>query len=238
MSSRRVALVTGSAGGIGRAVVAALADAGCAVAGLDQVDAGRDAEDLALRGDVSEPDTVERAVERVGSALGPVEVLVNAAGIGGPFHRVDEVALDEWERLFAVNVRGPWLLCRRLLPEMAARRRGRVINIASVQGLRGAARSSTYVATKHALVGLTRALALEWGGHGITVNAICPGYVDTPMGLRPDVDPGAAQALARIPSGRQARPDEVAAAVAFLAGERAAYVNGAVLVVDGGLSAG
>ncbi len=165
-------------------------------------------------------------------------MLVNCAGVGGPFHRIDEVAPAEWDRIFAVNVRGPWLLCRRLLPAMAARGRGRVINIASVQGLRGAARSSTYVASKHALVGLTRALALEWGARGVTVNAVCPGYVATAMGLRPEVDPGAAAAQARIPAGRQAEPGEIAGAVAFLAGDDAVYVNGAVLVVDGGLSAG
>jgi 3-oxoacyl-[acyl-carrier protein] reductase len=245
--SRRVALVTGSAGAIGATIAARLLAENFAVAGLDvraerlppRTGPGGSGPLAAYPCDITREDELDLTLEAVRAELGPVAVLVNNAGVGGPFHRIDEVATSEWDWIVATNVRAPFLLCRALLPAMAEAGWGRIVNIASVQGLRGAARSSTYVTTKHALVGLTRSLALEWGGRGVTVNAVCPGYVETPMGLDPARDAGRARAeLARIPAGRQAHPGEIADLVAYLAGDGAAYVNGATLVVDGGLTAG
>lgn len=228
-----VALVTGSCGGIGSAILARLKNEGWSVADVDILP------EAGFRCDVSSEDEVKACLARVEAELGAVDLLVNNAGLGGPFHTIDEVALDEWERIMAINVRAPFLLCRQLVPRMASRGGGRVVNIASVQGTRGAARSSTYSTSKHALVGLTRSLAVEWGNRGITCNAICPGYVDTAMGLDEEGNPGiTARAMARIPAGRQATPDEVASLVAYLASAEAAYMNGAVLPLDGGFSAG
>ena len=243
----RVAVVTGAARGIGRATAARLVSEGHAVALLD-VDAdgaaeaaealSRDGSCLATPCDVSDPEAVRRALSAVRERLGRVSILVNNAGLGGPFHRVDEVDDDEWLRVVHTNTRSVFLTCRELLPGMRERGYGRVVNIASVQGLLGAALSSTYAASKHAVVGYTRSLAAEWGGHGITVNAVCPGYVDTAMGVQEDARPGAMAAiLPWIPAGRIARPEEIAAAVSFLVRPESGYVNGACLVVDGGLTA-
>jgi len=245
--ARHVAVVTGSAGGIGSAIVQRLEHDGWAVAGLDIVtSAGGDAapldsgvQTIRYRCDVTQEAAVRETAAAIDEGQGPVSLLVNNAGYGGPFHTIDQVTLEEWNEVLAVNLRGPFLLCRELLPRMAARSGGRVINIASLQGIRGAAKSSTYATSKHALVGMTRSLALEWGGRNITVNAICPGYVATAMGLRDEENPGITeQAMARIPARRQASPEEVAGLVSYLARDEAAYVNGAVLTMDGGFSAG
>ena len=188
--------------------------------------------------DVTVRRSVDAALAAVSDRLGTPCVLVNNAGLGGPFHRADEVSDEEWELLFATNVRSAFWFCRAPLPRMKEQGFGRVVNLSSVQGLAGAARSSTYVATKHALVGYTKALAAEWGRYGITCNALCPGYVGTAMGVQGDqIEDHENTVLARVPAGRLATPDEVAGFVAFLAGREAGYINGASLVIDGGLLA-
>lgn len=240
----KVAIVTGSSGAIGAAICGQLAAAGYAVAGLD-VAARRMTPNAAPGGpriaaypcDVTRAEDVASSLALIAKELGPVSVLVNNAGYGGPFHTIDQVSIEEWEQIMGINIRGPFLLCRELLPSMAERRFGRVVNIASVQGIRGAPRSSTYVTSKHALVGLTRSLALEWGDRGITVNAICPGFVRTPMGLN-EREAARQSQLSRIPVGRQGEPHEVAGLVAYLLAPEAAYINGATLTIDGGFSAG
>ncbi len=233
------ALVTGGAAGIGRAIARRLVEAGWPVAVLDLDGAGLERLQAELgcatfECDVGDPVAVRATLEQL---PGPVSVLVNNAGRGGPFHRVDEVSDEEWTGLFDTNVRSVFSLCRGLLPAMREAGFGRVVNIASVQGLRGAARSSTYVACKHAVVGYTRALAAEWGPFGVTVNAICPGYVRTGMGIPATATEEARAALlAGIPVGRDADPDEIAATVLHLIGPESGYVNGAALVMDGGAS--
>jgi 3-hydroxybutyrate dehydrogenase len=247
----RVALVTGGSRGIGRAIALALGREGLAVAvaarGLDAAEttaadvraAGGCAFALAL--DVTDAAAVERGVAQVVDKLGPVDVLVNNAGIAesAPFAKT---APQMWERHFRVNVDGPYRLTRAVLGGMLERRWGRVINVASLAGLVGAPYVTAYTASKHALVGFTRALASEVGGAtGVTVNAICPGFVATDIvwnGARNIAArtgrafEDAVASLARLNAGgRLIEPDEVAAVALRLLGDDTA--NGDAVVLDG-----
>jgi NAD(P)-dependent dehydrogenase (short-subunit alcohol dehydrogenase family) len=249
-SIAHVALVTGGGRGIGRECALALARKGCAVVVAartrTQVDsvareaAATGARTLALELDVTDASAVERAVNEVGEQLGPLDILVNNAGIAesASFTRTDR---ELWDRHLAVNVTGPYLLTHAVLPGMLARRWGRVINIASLAGLYGAPYVAAYVASKHALVGLTRALALEVSGKGVTVNAVCPGYVATELtwkSARNIVDKTgksyeeAVAALAHMnPGGRLIDPGEVAVVVGRLVDDD--RTNGQTIVMDG-----
>ncbi|PYN19380.1 MAG: 3-hydroxyacyl-CoA dehydrogenase [Candidatus Rokuibacteriota bacterium] len=243
----RVALVTGAGRGIGRAIALRLAADGLAVAvaarTADQVDdtvraAGRGA--LALVLDVTDAAAVAASVERTARELGPVDVLVNNAGLAesAPFVKTEP---ELWDRHFAVNVRAPYLLARAVLPGMLARRWGRVINVASLAGLFGSPYVTAYTASKHALVGFTRALATEVSGKGVTVNALCPGFVATDLvwsGARNIVAKtgksfeDAVQALAEMNPGRRLiEPEEVADAAARLVADDTR--NGETVVLDG-----
>lgn len=187
-------------------------------------------------GDVASEADVARLVERVGSR---VDVLVNNAGIAGivPF---EETSLAQWQRVLEVNLTGPFLLTRALGRIMLARGSGSVVNIASVAGLRGVADRAAYNTSKHGLIGLTRTLAVEWGGRGVRVNAVCPGWVKTEMDVASQagghyVDQDITD---HVPLGRFADPDDIARAVAFLADpERSGFINGVALPVDGGWTA-
>jgi NAD(P)-dependent dehydrogenase (short-subunit alcohol dehydrogenase family) len=246
----RVALITGGGKGIGREIVLAFARQGLAVGvgGRDLERIGETAAEaralgaraLAVELDVTEPDVVRAAHDRVAAELGAVDVLVNNAGIAesAPLARTD---LALWERHLRVNATGPYLCTREVLPGMLARGWGRVINVASLAGLYGAPYVTAYTASKHALVGFTRALAAEVSGKGVTVNAICPGYVATEMtwsGARNVAArtgksfEEAVAAMARInPGGRLIEPAEVAAvAVKWLTDDAA---NGETIVLDG-----
>jgi 3-oxoacyl-[acyl-carrier protein] reductase len=244
--SAKVALVVG-AGGIGSAVCDALANAATVVA-LDIAEdraegAARRVRERgglakAVRCDVSDPGDVEASLSAIERDFGPPSILVHAAGFGGPFRPVDEVPLDEWDRIIGTNLKSAFLLSKWHLPRMKARGFGRVVFIASVQGLFGARLSTAYVASKHGLVGFARALAAEWGEFGITCNAVCPGYVNTAMGAQPEARSGHLERiLERTPSKRIAEPSEVASMVLYLVSDAARHVNGAALVIDGGITA-
>lgn len=237
----RHAVVTGGATGIGRAVAEALIRAGCTatLVGRDERTLSSAADQLGAacgwrRCDVTD----EEAVSAVFAELGAVDILVNNAGVASsaPLGRT---TLDEWEHQLRVNATGPFLCTRSVFDEMRRRGWGRIVTVASVAGVRGAAYVAPYVASKHAAVGLTRAVAVEAAGSGVTVNAVCPGYVRTDMTHRTVAEIVARtgrsvdQALeALVGSGRLVEPAEVADAVVWLAGEGAAAVNGEVIVID------
>lgn len=241
-----VAVVTGASRGIGAAIATELARQGFEVVLLarDEAALTRLQERLTAAGgrvwplacDLADEGAVGVALSRLEAKLGVPRVLVNNAGVGGPFHRVDEVSTAEWDQLFDVNVKGVRNLCQWALPRMKSQGYGRIVNIASIMGLFGGAQSSTYAATKHAVVGYSKAIAAEWGAYGITCNALCPGYIDTEMLAK--ADPAVrARLLERIPVKRFGTPEEVAGMVSFLVGPFSGYVNGSAVVMDGGLSA-
>jgi len=240
----RTALVTGAARGIGRQVALTLAGRGYRIAANDLEAPEQTVEELraagaralSLPGDVSDEAAVRGMVEAVTREFGRIDVLVNNAGIS-TIVPAEETTLDDWNRTLAVNLTGPFLMCREFGRVMLGQGSGSIVNVSSVAGLLGISDRAAYNASKHGLVGLTRTLAAEWGGRGVRVNAVCPGWVKTEMD---EEDQGAggytdADIEGRVPMGRFATPDDVARAVAFLADpEWSGFVNGHTLSVDGG----
>ena len=244
------ALVTGASGGIGGAIALRLAVAGARVslagrreAALSAL-AGRLGDKRAASAvfDVTDEKAVGEAVASVRAASGPIDILVNNAGtsLSAPFTRTDAAL---WSEMLAVNLTGSYLVTRAVAGEMLARRAGRIVNIASTAGLAGFAYVSAYVAAKHGLVGLTRALAVEFARDGVTVNAVCPGYTETPMLDRAVANitakTGRSESEARAtlaasnPGGRLVTPEEVADAVLWLVSPGASAVTGQAIVVAG-----
>lgn len=240
----RTALVTGGAGGIGLAIARQLAEGGARVVLVDlerqalDVAAASLAEPLrhlALALDVTRPAGVEQAVATVLEATGRIDILVNSAGVAllEPAGEVSEAA---WERTLAVNLTAPLLLAQAVAPAMRRQRHGRIINLASQASVVALRRHAAYCASKAGLVGLTRVLALEWASDGITVNAISPTVVDTPLGRKAWAGQVGEAMRALIPTGRFAQPEEVARLAVFLAGTHAGMLTGENIVIDGGYS--
>ncbi|MBB5688704.1 3-oxoacyl-[acyl-carrier protein] reductase [Roseomonas alkaliterrae] len=233
----RVAVVTGAGRGIGAAIAAELAARGARVAALE-ADPALAAAAGAILCDVADRAAVDAACARVEAELGPVDILVNNAGISpkhdGKAAPVQEMDPAEWDRVLAVNLTGAWNLIRRLSPGMVARRRGWIVNQSSIAGKAYTPIVAChYAATKAALIGLTRHLAGELGPHGITVNAVAPGRIATPMVAAAGGATNAA-VVAETPLRRLGTPEEVARAVCFLTGPDAAFVTGQTLDVAGG----
>ncbi len=249
----RGVVVTGGGRGIGRAVARRLAEAGAVVVvcarSTEQIE--NVAEELragglqahAVRCDVTNEASVAAMAEEAIERLGTVDILVNNAGIALS-NPVKRLPLEEWNQIIAVNATGTFLCTRAFLPGMVDRGWGRIINVASVAGLRGARYIAAYTASKHAQVGFTRALAMEVAGNGITANAICPGYVDTPMteysvaNIVEKTGVSAEEALERIlslsPQKRLIRPEEIAHVALMLCGDDGEGINGETIVLDGG----
>ncbi len=246
--SGRVALVTGGGKGLGEAIARRLAAEGAKVAvlGRDTVAlhaVARSIEGLALEADVTDHRAVEAAVAKVNSAWGGIAILVQNAGIAESA-KLEDTTDEIWDHLFAVNVTSAFRIARTVAPGMVKAGFGRIVHVASNAGLTGYAFTSAYCASKHALVGLTRALAVELARTGVTVNAVCPGFVDTEMSARAvraiSEKTGRSPELARkaledlSPQRRLVLVDEVAHIVAMLCDDRARSVNGQAIAIDGG----
>lgn len=241
-SDGQVAVVTGGGSGIGRATCQRLVADGFRVGVIDiDEEAARAAcgGGVGVGADVSQAAPVAQAFRAITSELGPVDVLVNNAGITGSAAatRLHETPIDEWDRVVAVNVRGPYLCSRAVLPAMIERRVGHVITIASVAALVPFPGRAAYTASKGAALLLAKSIARDYATHGIRSNAVCPGMVETAMTQwRLDQPDLRAQAEQRIPLRRVAKPDDIADAVALLAAGRMPYMNGSALVIDGGFT--
>ncbi|TCN37928.1 NAD(P)-dependent dehydrogenase (short-subunit alcohol dehydrogenase family) [Kribbella orskensis] len=239
-SESRVAVVTGGGSGIGRATAARLVAEGIRVAVLDIGDVTAGDAKLVLRADVTDPYSVQSAFTQIVDTFGRIDVLVNNAGITGSAEATvcHQTPIEEWDRVQAVNVRGPFLCTRAALPTMLAQGTGHVITVASVAGLIAFPGRCAYTASKGAAVMFTRSVAVDYASSGIRANAVCPGMVETPMTKwRLDQPELRAQVESKIPMGRVAQPDEIADAIALLASDRLAYLTGHTLVLDGGWSA-
>jgi NAD(P)-dependent dehydrogenase (short-subunit alcohol dehydrogenase family) len=191
--------------------------------------------------DVRSDAAVKEAVEAVLGALGRIDVLVNAAGVGSGGSRAHELPESEWDRVLDINLKGSYLVSKHVLPGMLAQRAGSVIHLASVEGLEGMSRSLAYNASKGGVVLLTKNMALDYAKDGIRVNCLCPGLIETPLTSALQVPEGKSildQMRSWHAMGRIGRPDEVAAAALFLASDDASFVTGHALVVDGGWTAG
>jgi len=253
------AIVTGGGSGIGRAIAEALARDGAAVGVVDLLPGGgaQTVESIVTRGgkatfvqaDVSQWPEVDAFVGKLVSELGPLGILVNAAGILDGYASPQEMSPALWSRVIAINLTGTFFGCKRALDEMVPAGCGRIINIASVAGISGAGGGPAYVASKHGVVGVTRNLAVACADRGITVNAICPGAIQTGLRVNSTAILGAEAPVMRgvggddslikavTPAGRRGTVDEIAATARFLASDDAGYITGHTLVIDGGWTA-
>jgi NAD(P)-dependent dehydrogenase (short-subunit alcohol dehydrogenase family) len=256
--AERTAVVTGAGSGLGRAIARLLGARGARVAAVD-LDATSAAETARLitaaggRAESFQADTrvsadIDRAVSGAVSALGPLEIMVNNAGVLDGYFDVDEMSEALWRRVIDIDLTGVFLGCKRALREMLPRGRGRIVNMSSVAGLNGNGGGAAYIAAKHGVIGLTRQMAVTYAARGITVNAVCPGAI--PTGLRqhsqailgdtvPDMSGrGVAvnddQVRTVVPAGRRGTAEDVAAAVGYLVSDEAEYVTGLAMTVDGG----
>ncbi len=250
----QVGIVTGAAGGIGRAIAQAMAAAGARVVVSDvrpeegkevvkQIQSsGGEAHFVAC--DVSNPDEVGHLIQATLEHFGRLDILVNNAGISGGSSLAHELEVETWDRVMAVNLRGPFLCAKHAIPHLTAG--SAIVNVASTYGLIGAPLAAAYCASKAGVVNLTRQLAVDYGSRGIRVNAICPGYVDTDMGGHRASLPAAQAAAANArreanaalqPIGRQAQALEIARVAVFLASEESSFMTGSIVTVDGGCTA-
>jgi NAD(P)-dependent dehydrogenase (short-subunit alcohol dehydrogenase family) len=244
----KVVLVTGAASGIGRATAELFGRMGARVVASD-ADAGRGEETVSalvnaggegrfVAADVTDGEAVGRLVAAAVDAYGRLDCAANCAGIGGGHGLTHQYPEEEWDRIVSTDLRGTWLSMRAEIEAMVSQGGGgAIVNTSSTLGLRGSPMASAYSASKHGVLGLTRTAAIEYASAGIRVNAVCPGAIDTPMMDETfERFPGFREGLLGfVPMGRMGRPDEVAAAIAWLSSDAASFITGEVLAVEGGL---
>ena len=241
----KVAFVTGAASGIGRATAVAFAQEGARVAILDLTEEAlattaeavraTGAEVLVLACDVAKPEQVEAAIAEVVATFGRLDVAFNNAGVENKAAPVAEIALEEWDRILDINLRGTFVCMKHELAQMVRQGGGVVVNTSSCAGVRGVAGGASYAASKHAIIGLTKSAALDYAKANIRVNAVLPGNIETPMMDRftgGDIQ----KAIDLEPVGRLGKPEEIADAVLWMSADLGAFVTGAAIAVDGGLS--
>jgi len=244
----KTVIVTGSSYGIGRGIAIRLGEDGANVVinyskskqKADEVvaeieKAGQ--KSIAVKADVSKSDEVKSLMETCVKSFGGIDILVNNAGTNGRIAPITEITEEDWDHVIDINLKGHFLCVMHALPYMLKKKKGRIINMGSIDSFVGDPNFTTYVASKGGIAALTRSLALELGPRGITVNAICPGFVDTPSAdiiekLYPGVKKEVAQ---KIPTRRLLKPEDVAAVASFLASDEAEMVNGSCIVIDGGM---
>lgn len=246
----KVAFITGAGSGIGSACARRFAREGAAIFGFDvdetPDDRWKEAAELAPMasfaiGDVRSEESVRAAVGAARETAGRIDVVVNSAGVagGGPVHLVP---LEEWDRVLDINLKGTFLVCKHVLPIMLDQCSGSIVNIASIEGLEASEGGSAYNASKAGVVLLTRNMAMDYGRKGIRVNAICPGFIDTPLFSEvidlPGMEGYREKVTAAHQLGRAGQPEEIANAALFLASDEASFVTGHAMVVDGGFTAG
>jgi NAD(P)-dependent dehydrogenase (short-subunit alcohol dehydrogenase family) len=243
----RVAVITGASQGIGRRTAELLAELGCRIGLIDlrqpaatmQAIQARGGQAVSYTGDITSEGAVLDFAALVYSHYGRADVLVNNAGISH-IAPAEDTSFDDYRRVLEVNLVAPFLLARIFGEKMLANRSGSIVNVASIAGLFGIADRAAYNASKHGLIGLTRTLAAEWGGRGVRVNAVCPGWVKTEMDSADQAGGSYSDAdiTGRVPMGRFATPDDIARAIAFLADDaQSGFINGHALSVDGGWAA-
>ncbi|PBB86841.1 SDR family oxidoreductase [Mesorhizobium sp. WSM3876] len=244
--SNKVVIITGAGSGMGRAMVGEFVSRGANVAALD-INLDRAIETveklekpsmgLPLQVDVSDAQSVKNGVDAVIAQWGRIDLLCNNAGVLDGHAPAHEVSLEEWNRVMAVNLTGPFLMSRAVIPQMLKQGKGAIINTSSTSGFSAAGGGSAYTASKHGVLGLTRQMTFEYGARGIRINAICPGATATPMAMpehttsnSPDMD----LAISKVPARRWCKPEEIARLAAFLGSDDADYVHGSAYVMDGG----
>ncbi|MFI8006462.1 SDR family NAD(P)-dependent oxidoreductase [Streptomyces sp. NPDC086010] len=242
----RVALVTGGASGIGLALARRLAAGGATVVIADhnEESARKAADDLRAAGaraaavalDVTDPASVEAGVQFAVDTFGALHLAVNNAGIGGPAQPTGAYGIEDWNKVVATNLSGVFYSMRHEIPAILAAGGGAVVNMSSILGTNGFASSPAYVAAKHGVVGLTKTAALEYAAHDIRINAVGPGFIDTPL-LRDTDGPARDHLISLHPAGRLGTSEEVAELAAFLLSDRASFIHGSYHLVDGGYSA-
>jgi D-threitol dehydrogenase (NAD+) len=237
----KVAVVTGAASGIGAAIVDAFASKGAHIVLLDvnQEAAHKKAQTLsnavAISCDVTKPDSIDAAVAGAIAAMGRIDILVNSAGIVD-LAPCEDLTLASWQRTLDINLTGSFLMAQAVGRHMIAQKSGKIINMASQAGSVAINQHVAYCASKFAIIGMSKTMALEWGQHGITVNTISPTVVLTELGRKAWAGPVGEAFKKEIPTGRFAEPEEIAAAAVFLASQATNMINGADLLIDGGFT--
>ncbi|MEZ2388146.1 SDR family NAD(P)-dependent oxidoreductase [bacterium RCC_150] len=246
LNEDKVVVVTGAGSGMGQAMVREFVAEGSRVAALDinlksaqrTVDELDDPERaVAVEVDVADPGSVHSSIEKVRAWAGRIDVLCNNAGIIDSFRPAHEISLSEWDRTIAVNLTGPFLMARAVIPHMLEQSGGAIINTASISALSAAGGGTAYTASKHGVLGLTRQLTFDYGRQGIRVNAICPGATLTGLTMPEggsDTLPDSEEEVARTPAGRWCEPREIARLAVYLASADADFIHGAAMVIDGG----